>query len=164
MLGRTIRCYWIPPGLEVHVSQDKPAPCALSHTKQLQFLPPPSANTVISPLHNIPASHPESLLPSGPQSTLHNWRSGPQSTLCTPGVVLLKPKSGQNPSLIKTLQSPCNDYKVLHSLASLSPLTFFTTHSPFTLSSPASWPLADHESSFASVSWIPAELALWWLS
>ena len=153
MLGWTIRCYWIPPGLEVHVIQDKPAPCALSHTKQLQFLPPPSASSVTSPLHNIPASHPESLLPSGPQSTL-----------CTPGVVLLKPKSGQNPSLIKTLQSPCNDYKVLHSLASLSPLTFFTTHSPFTLYSPASWPLADHESSFASVSWIPAELALWWLS
>lgn len=79
-------------------------------------------------------------------------------------MVLLTPKSDQNPALIKTLQSPCNDYKVLHSLASVSPLTFFKTHSRFTLYSPASWPLADHESAFASVSWIPAELALWWLS
>ena len=123
--------------------------CKLCHLSPAQYTSiPPRVSASIRP----------------PVYSLHNWRSGPQSTLCTPGVVLLKPKSGQNPSLIKTLQSPCNDYKVLHSLASLSPLTFFTTHSPFTLYSPASWPLADHESSFASVSWIPAELALWWLS
>ena len=141
ILGQTIRCYCIPPELETYSIKDKSSSCVLSQMKSYisyhhQVYPRSSLTCTI-----VMTSHPVSLLLPLPlvYCPPDNW-SGPFKTWVRPEPFFVRNAPQALHLTQSKTQSPYNELQALTLYGFISPLSFFITASPFTLSTPDSWP------------------------